>query len=169
MKRACKLQTFCLYIINLFGRGMKLVTLFKWLTTMKVLTRDVINLQSIFILPSFSPSYSILLELGLHCLDKDKEPSTRIHIIKHRTKFTSVFPSWQRFFFFLAFQFVLIHPTLIKMPVSFFISRFSFNSLHDLGFIKVLKPHYMKLTFLSLCCLTENEIYIENVLSAVLP
>lgn len=64
------------------------------ITTIKVLIEDVTNLQSILILPSFFLSYSILLELELHYLDKDIEFSMCIHIINHHTKFISVFPSW---------------------------------------------------------------------------
>lgn len=68
-------------------------SLVKMITTMMALIEDVTNLQSILILPSFFPSYSILLGLEWHCLEKEKESSIRIHITKHHTKFISVFPS----------------------------------------------------------------------------
>lgn len=123
------------------------------ITTMKILM-EAANLQSISILPSFFLSYSILLELELHCLDKDKEFSTFLcNILMHICECIYIMHSHNKAphkihlclsilvaIFFPAFSFVLIHPTLIKMPVSFFISRFSLNSLHDLGFIKVLSP-----------------------------
>lgn len=64
------------------------------ITAMQILIKDVTNLQSVLILPSFFLSYSILLELELHYLEKDKDSSMHIHIIKHHTKFISVFPSW---------------------------------------------------------------------------